>query len=157
MSQDDYQSPRTLARFILRETLFGSLGTEGERGYPFVSIVGLAAMSDGAPAILLSNQARHTLNVRKDPRVSLLLLEKPQAEDPLAVARLTVSGAAEPIDKELMRQRYLMRHPEAIKYAEQPDYVFWRVNIDRGHLIGAFGRTSDLTEEDLIGGGAAKP
>ena len=156
MPQDDYQSPRTLARFILRETLFGSLGTEGERGYPFVSVVGLAAMPDGAPAILLSNQARHTLNVRKDPRVSLLLLEKPHAEDPLTVARLTVPGAAEPIDKELMRQRYLMRHPEAIKYAAQPDYVFWRVNIDRGHLIGAFGRTSDLAVEDLIGG-PAKP
>lgn len=157
MSQDDYQSPRTLARFILRETLFGSLATQGERGYPFVSVVGLAAMPDGAPAMLLPNQAHHTANVRKDPRVSLLLLERPHAEDPLTVARLTVSGAAAPIDKGLMRQRYLMRHPQAIKYAEQPDYGFWRVNIERGHLIGAFGRTSDLGVEDLLGGAPARP
>ncbi len=152
MSQDDFQSPRTLARFILRETLFGALGTEGDRGFPFVSSVGLAAMPDGCPAILLAGQARHTANIRRDPRVSLLLLEKPQAEDPLVVARLTISGTAEPVDKGLMRQRYLMRHPEAIKYAELPEYAFWRINVDRGHLIAAFGKTTDLAAEDLVGG-----
>ena len=73
MSQDNFQSPKALSRFILREGLFGSLATEGAGGYPYVSLVGVAAMPDGAPLMLLSNLARHTINIRKDPRVSLLL------------------------------------------------------------------------------------
>lgn len=153
MSQDDLQSPKALARFILRETLFGSLGTEGEKGYPYVSLVGVAALPDGAPVMLLSNLARHTHNIRKDPRVSLLLPEKPLAKDPLATARLTITGKAAEIEKGPIKARYLMRHPEAAQYIDFADFSFWRIEIEHGHLVAAFGRISDLSAEELIGTG----
>jgi putative heme iron utilization protein len=153
MSQDDLQSPKALARFILREALHGSLGTEGEKGYPYVSLVGVAAMPDGAPVMLLSNLARHTHNIRKDPRVSLLLVEKPNATDPLVTARLTVTGKVAEIEKGAVRPRYLMRHPEAAQYADFADFGFWRLEIEHGHLVATFGKISDLTAEELLGSG----
>lgn len=155
MSQDDFQSPKALARFILREALFGFLATEGEKGYPFASAVGVAALADGSPAILLPDFARHAFNVRKDPRVSLLLLERPQAADPLAVARLTVTGVAAEIEKEGVRGRYLARHPEAAKNADFRDSTFWKITVERAHLIAAQGKMSDLMPGELVGYGVA--
>lgn len=153
MSQDDYQSPKALGRFILREALFGSLATESEGGYPFVSLVGVAAMPNGAPVMLLSNLAKHTHNVRKDPRVSLLLSEKPRAQDPLQAARLTVTGSVTPLDKNEMRARYLARHPEASKYVDFADFGFWGMTVTKGHLVATFGKIADLSAEDLLGSG----
>jgi heme iron utilization protein len=153
MPQDDFQSPKALGRFILREALFGSLATEGAGGYPFVSLVGVAAMSNGAPVMLLSELARHTHNIRKDPRVSLLLAEKPGAPDPLVTARLTVTGKVTPVEKSEVRARYLARHPEAAKYVDFADFGFWGMAIERGHLVAAFGKISDLSPEELLGNG----
>jgi len=155
MSEDDFQAPRPRARFILREALYGSLATEGEGGYPFASLVGVVAMPDGAPVLLLSNLAKHTHNIRKDPRVSLLLAEKSKETDPLQVARLTVTGKVTLVEKEPVRARYLARHPEAAKYVDFVDFGFWRLSIERGHLVATFGRISDLTAEDLLGPGAS--
>jgi putative heme iron utilization protein len=153
MPQDEFQSPKALSRFILREALFGSLATEGEGGYPFVSLVGVAAMPNGAPAMLLSNLARHTINIRKDPRVSLLLSEKPRATDPLVTARLTVTGKVAPLEKSEIRARYLLRHPEASRYVDFADFSFWSIGIEHGHLVATFGKISDLTAEELLGTG----
>ncbi|MBY0530664.1 MAG: pyridoxamine 5'-phosphate oxidase family protein [Xanthobacteraceae bacterium] len=153
MPQDEFQSPRALGRFILREALFGSLATEGEGGYPYVSLVGVAAMASGAPVMLLSNLARHTINIRKDPRVSLLLTEKPNAPDPLVTARLTVTGKVAPVEKSEIRARYLIRHPEAAKYVNFADFGFWGLAIQHGHLVATFGKIFDLTAEELLGTG----
>lgn len=154
MTQDDFQSPKAISRFILREALFGSLATEGEKGYPYVSLVGVAALPDGSPAMLLSNLARHTVNVRKDPRVSLLLMENKQVADPMTISRLTVTGTLMQIEKEPVRARYLMRHPEAAKYVDFNDFCFWRMTIERAHLVAAFGKISDFAGADLTGAGA---
>jgi putative heme iron utilization protein len=153
MPQDEFQSPKALGRFILREVLFGSLATEGAGGYPYVSLVGVAALPSGAPAMLLSNLARHTINIRKDPRVSLLLSEKPKGGDPLQAARLTVTGRVAPIEKSEVRARYLARHPEASKYVDFADFGFWGLAVEHGHLVATFGKISDLTAEELLGSG----
>ena len=150
MSEDDFQSPKAHARFILREALFGSLATEGEGGYPFASLVGVAAMPSGAPVMLLSNLAKHTHNIRKDPRVSLLLTEKSKDQDPLQAGRLTVTGEVVEVGKDEVRARYLVRHPEASKYVDFADFGFWGLAIERGHLVATFGRISDLTAADLL-------
>jgi putative heme iron utilization protein len=153
MPQDEFQSPKALGRFILREALFGSLATEGAGGYPYVSLVGVAALPNGAPVMLLSNLARHTVNIRKDPRVSLLLSEKPHTQDPLAAARLTLTGRVAPAEKNEVRARYLARHPEASKYVDFADFGFWTLAIEHGHLVATFGKISDLTAAELLGTG----
>lgn len=153
MSQDNFQTPKALGRFILREALFGSLATVGEGGFPYVSLVGVVAMPNGTPVMLLSNLARHTMNIRKDPRVSLLLSEKPKSGDPLQSARLTVVGRVVQIPRVEARARYLVRHPEAVKYVDFPDFGFWSLAIAQGHLVATFGKISELTPEDLLGNG----
>ena len=153
MSQDDFQTPKALGRFILREALFGSLATIGEGGYPYASLVGVVAMPNGTPVMLLSNLARHTINIRKDPRVSLLLSEKPKSADPLQSARLTAIGRVVPVAKVEARARYLVRHPEAAKYVDFADFSFWGLTIAHGHLVATFGKISDLSAEELLGNG----
>jgi putative heme iron utilization protein len=153
MPQDEFQSPKALGRFILREALSGSLATEGEGGYPFVALVGVAALPNGTPFMLLSNRARHTLNIRKDPRVSLLLVEKPGAAGARHAARLTVTGKVAPAEKSEVRARYLARHPEAAKDVDAADFAFWILSIAQGHLVAALGKSSDLTPDDLLGTG----
>jgi putative heme iron utilization protein len=153
MSQDNFQSPKALGRFILREALSGSLATEGEGGYPFVSQVGVVALSNGTPLLLLSNLARHTLNIRKDPRVSLLLSERWQGPNLHEASSLTVTGRVSPAEKSEVRARYLVRHPEAAKSLDSADFSFWRLGVERGHLVAGFGKSADLTAEELLGSG----
>ena len=153
MPQDNFQSPKALGRFMLREALFGSLATEGAGGYPYVSLVGVAAMPNGMPLMLLSNLARHTINIRKDPRVSLLICEKPNAPDPLQTARLTVTGKVALAEKSQVQARYLLRHPGAAKFVDFADFGFWTLAIEHGHLVATFGKIADLTAEELIGTG----
>jgi putative heme iron utilization protein len=155
MENGEHQSPTALARWILRESLFGSLATQGEGGYPYASLVGVAPMPDGSPLLLLSNLARHTANIRRDRKVSLLLAQKSQG-DPLAAARLTVMGRIEEQDKNTVRARYLARHPEAAKYVEFADFGFWRIAIDSGHLVATFGKIVSLSAKELLGVGALK-
>jgi putative heme iron utilization protein len=155
MASDEYQSPTALARWILRESQFGSLATIGEGGYPYASLVGVAPLPDGSPVLLLSDLAKHTLNIRRDRKVSLLLAQKTQG-DPLAAARLTVMGRIEEQDKNAVRARYLARHPEASKYAGFADFGFWRIAIESGHLVATFGKIVSLKAEELLGLGALK-
>lgn len=155
MASDEYQSPTALARWILRESQFGSLATIGEGGYPYASLVGVAPLPDGSPVLLLSDLARHTLNIRRDRKVSLLLAQKTQG-DPLAAARLTVMGRIEEQDKNAVRARYLARHPEASKYVGFADFGFWRIAIESGHLVATFGKIVSLKAEELLGLGALK-
>jgi putative heme iron utilization protein len=155
MASDEYQSPTALARWILRESQFGSLATIGEGGYPYASLVGVAPLPDGSPVLLLSDLAKHTLNIRRDRKVSLLLAQKTQG-DPLAAARLTVMGRIEEQDKNAVRARYLARHPEASKYAGFADFGFWRIAIESGHLVATFGKIVSLKAEELLGLGEMK-
>jgi putative heme iron utilization protein len=155
MASDEYQSPTALARWILRESQFGSLATIGEGGYPYASLVGVAPLPDGSPVLLLSDLAKHTLNIRRDRKVSLLLAQKTQG-DPLAAARLTVIGRIEEQDKSAVRARYLARHPEASKYAGFADFGFWRIAIESGHLVATFGKIVSLKAEELLGLGEMK-
>ncbi len=150
MESGDNQSPTALARWILRESLFGSLATQGEGGYPYASLVGVAPMPDGAPLLLLSNLAKHTANIRREKKVSLLLAQKSQG-DPLAAARVTVMGRIAEVDKNAVRARYLTRHPEAKQYADFADFGFWQIAIESGHLVATFGKIVSLSAKELLG------
>ena len=83
-----------------------ALGTLEDNGSPHVSFVILAPQKDGTAILLLSDLARHTTNIKRDKRVSLLVVANQVledgskagfGEDPLAEERITVHGAIEPI------------------------------------------------------------
>jgi putative heme iron utilization protein len=144
-------SPRNAARQVLRLAATGSLATLKEDGSPFASLVTTATSPAGEPVLLLSRLAVHTDNLIRDGRASLLLVA-PGGEggDPLAGARLTVSGKVVRDDAPTLRRRFLARHAEAAGYADFADFAFYRLSVDSAHLVAGFGRIHALAAAELL-------
>ena len=148
-------APRDVARALLRATRAGTLATlDRNSGYPFSSLVNIAADHDGSPLILVSRLATHTANLEVDGRASLLLAETGKG-DALAHPRLTVLGTFETIARESaddarIRRRFLARHPKSELYAGFGDFSFWRMRVVSAHLNGGFARAADLAAGDVL-------
>ena len=101
-----------LARKLLRSIPAAALATLARgTSFPFATLTAVATDSDGAPILLLSDLAHHTMNLRADPRGSLLLSQGGKG-DPLAHPRLTLVGRLAPTPDARARARFLRRHPE---------------------------------------------
>jgi len=87
------------ARRLLNHQSVGVLSTHSidVAGYPFGSIAPYTLNYDGEPAILISDIAQHTRNIKQNNKVSLTVF-KPDADDPQAGSRLTWIGDAEPVE-----------------------------------------------------------
>jgi putative heme iron utilization protein len=149
MHGNDNFDPRKATKRLLRETGTAALGTLAD-GAPYVSLVTAATLPDGAPVLLLSKLARHTANIAKDARVSLLLAAGGRAGDPLAFARVSLSGPIAKSEDPAAGRRFLARHASAASYAKFPDFDFYRIEIERAHLVAGFGRIVDLSAEDVL-------
>jgi putative heme iron utilization protein len=142
--------PSQAAKKLLREARSGALATlMPSSGDPYCSLVNTASAADGAPLLLLSRLAIHTKNILTDPRVSLMLDER-KPGDPLEGARVMLMGRALPTDDPHARRRYLDRQPEATMFADFKDFGFYRIEIERAHLVAGFGRIVDLTPPDVL-------
>jgi putative heme iron utilization protein len=139
-------SPAATVRHLVRATPRAALGTVlrassgAPPGGPYVSLVSVATDHDGAPLLLLSDLADHTRNLREDDRVSLLFDATGDRADPLAGERATLQGRLARSAEPRHRVRYLGRHPAAAMYADFRDFGFYRLAIERAHLVAGFGR-----------------
>jgi putative heme iron utilization protein len=139
------------ARSLVRRALKGTLATiDARNGYPYASLVTLATDAAGAPTLLISNLARHTANLAKDARASILVDGTGAFADPLQGARVTLYGRVEIAADKAVRRRFLARHPEAAFYADFPDFGFCRLHVEGAHYIGGFGRIFDLAPDELL-------
>jgi heme iron utilization protein len=109
-------------------------------GAPYASLVLTACDQRCAPLLLISRLAQHTMNIGRDPRVSLLFDATQGLDDPLTGARVSVQGRAERVDEEALLARYVARHPSAEAYAGFADFGLFRIVPARAHLIAGFGR-----------------
>ncbi|MEJ8575034.1 HugZ family protein [Microbaculum marinum] len=158
MGQDQQEDVRrdtfdalAAARRVLRTASTGGLGTVGEDGHPFTSLVTAATTISGEPVMLLSDLAVHTRNLKRDARASILLVEPGgEAGDPLAGARLTVVGRVVADADPRLRSRFLARHPEASGYADFKDFSFYRMAVEAAHLVAGFGRIVTIAGTDLL-------
>jgi putative heme iron utilization protein len=145
------QDIASAARALVRRAFKGSMATiDAKAGYPYASLVTLATDASGAPTLLISNLARHTANLAKDARASIMVDETGTLADPLQGARVTLYGKVERTKDEAVRRRFLARHPEASFYADFPDFAFFRLAVAGAHYIGGFGRIFDLTPAELL-------
>lgn len=149
MHKPDPFDPKQTARKLISEARIGSLATLESGGSPYVSLVTVATMPDGAPVLLLSRLARHTQNLRRDRRVSLLLSESGEG-DPLEGARVSISGEIAETEHEAARRRFLWRNPSAENYASFKDFAFYRIEPQGAHLVAGFGKIADVKAEDLL-------
>lgn len=140
------------AKRLLRSVRAGALATAALDGFPFASLVNVATDYDGSPLLLMSGLSAHTRHLEAEPRASILLAETGKG-DPLAHARLTVTGRAGRLQEEALRARargrFLARHPKAALYADFGDFSFWRLEIMRAHLNGGFARAATF-EGDAV-------
>lgn len=141
--------PVASARALLRSARRAALSTLDQgTGQPYVSLVAVASDRDGAPLLLISDLARHTRNLKADPRASLLLADV-GAGDPLAHPRVTVLGAVTPIDKAGRADRWLARQPDSEGYFGFDDFNMLRLEPEGAHLVAGFGRIVDIAWSEL--------
>jgi putative heme iron utilization protein len=141
------------ARRLLNHQSVGVLSTHSIDvvGYPFGSIAPYALNYDGKPAILISDIAQHTRNIKHNNKVSLTVFD-PSADDPQAGSRLTWIGDAEPVDPadSETRDRYLRYFPSAESYFEAHDFSFYRIGLKRARFIGGFGQIFWIDPEAML-------
>ncbi|CUW41516.1 putative heme iron utilization protein [Magnetospirillum sp. XM-1] len=134
---------RTALRRVTRAARKAALATSqagDQGGRPYVSLVALAFDHDLSPILLLSRLADHTRNLLADSRAALLLDGTDGYANPQTGPRVTLTGSvAEDADPRL-RRRFLARHPGASLYAGFGDFAIWRMNVERAHFVGGFGR-----------------
>ena len=145
------------ARTLVHLGRTGTLGTLSRRhpGHPFVSIMPYAPDERGRPLLLISTLAMHTQNLAADPRASLLVAQT--GDDPLALARVTLMGAARRLaaeERPAARDAYLARHPSAVHWVDFDDFAFWRLDLTDVYFVGGFGAMDWL---EIPGYEAARP
>jgi hypothetical protein len=144
---DSFPSDAELARTLTAGQRQATLCTLTANGYPYGSVVSYAVDDRGAPLLLISELAEHTVNARGDERTSMLVAAATAREgDPLGSARLTLLGRLRLLDDQTApRATYLERHPYAAAYADFTDFSFWRLEVEQCRFVGGFGHMSWVT------------
>jgi putative heme iron utilization protein len=156
MNQDD--TPRLL-RDLIRRLDRAALAThlpgppleDRDGAWPYASLVLAAVDHDLSPLLLISDLAEHTRAIAADSRVSLLFDGTQGLDQPLTGPRVTLVGRVAPTDDPRLGRRFLARHPDAAMYAGFKDFRFYRVAVERAHLIGGFGKIRWLKPEEFEG------
>ncbi len=142
-------------RALLRRATTATLATiDAATGHPYPSLVEIATLPDGRPVLLLSGLARHTRNLRADPRASLLIDQR-DAPSPLAAERAALQGTAHPSDDLASKRRYLARFPAAEPWAGFADFGFWILEPEVAHVIAGFGRIGEVAGGEIVLASAA--
>jgi heme iron utilization protein len=132
----------TATRLLYSQSM-GVLSTHSVdvEGYPFGSIAPFVLDYEGEPAILISDIAQHTRNIKRNNKVSLTVFD-PCAVDPQASSRLTWIGDAEAIgsDDNEVQARYLRYFPSAESYFETHDFSLYVIHLRKARFIGGFGQ-----------------
>ena len=144
-----FPSDAELARTLTAGQRQATLCTLTADGYPYGSVVSYAVDDAGAPLLLISELAEHTVNARGDDRVSMLATAATTRQaDPLGSARLTLLGRLRLVDDQAgPHGAYLERHPYAAAYVDFSDFSFWRIDVEQCRFVGGFGHMSWVTAD----------
>jgi putative heme iron utilization protein len=140
-----------LAQTLMHRTRAGVLSTSSVQhgGWPFGSLAPFAVTATGDVALVLSDLAEHTKNLRGDPRASLFVSEPvPTDGDPQAGARIALLGRVTKPEGEALadaRARYVARFPEADGYLTKLDFHVYVMTVEHVRLVGGFGRVAWLS------------
>ncbi len=143
------------ARKIVRACRSGSLATTDRNdGSPYVSFCAIASDYEGHIVFLFSDLADHTKNIAENGRVSLLCEQASQLSNPQAGPRVTLVGEMEKVSDEDACLLFMQAHPSAKMYAGFGDFNFYRLNVEKAHYVGGFGKAVWLDGADYLGDSA---
>lgn len=143
-------SPAEEARTVAASTTTATLASLTLEGDPWASFVTYGLL-DGQPVLCVSRLAEHGRNLDADPRASLAVVEPNPPSDPLAGARVTLSGIVErPAGEEAAaaREAHLAAVPAAKYYIDYSDFSLWVLRVRRVRWVGGYGRMDSATAED---------
>jgi putative heme iron utilization protein len=149
MTDDMPRAVRDLVRGLDRAALATALPVDGG-AWPYASLVLAAVDHDLSPILLLSDLAEHSKAIAADSRVSLLFDGTQGLAQPLTGPRVTLVGRATRTADEGPARRFLARHPDAGMYAGFNDFHFYRVAVERAHLVAGFGKIRWLSAAELM-------
>ena len=136
----------TEVQSLLHTTRVGMLATIGE-AFPLASAVPFVSLQGWADLLVhISTLAAHTRNLLRDPRLSLLVMERDAPEkNPLALKRLILQGTANPIEAQsstydLLARQFTERFPDAAVTMALADFQLWQLHIQTAQFIAGFGR-----------------
>ena len=144
------EAPGPICRRLIRAADRAALATVERESWPHASLVLVACDHGARPVVLISTLADHTRNILADDRVSLLYDGTGGLDDPLTGARVSVQGRAVATEDEALRARYIARHPRAAGYVDFADFSFYRIEVERAHLVAGFGRIRWVEADDMI-------
>lgn len=143
-------------RTLLDTQRVAALGTLGDDGLPFVSMVPFALEPLSACLVIhVSGLAAHTRNLQASPKVSLLVMQAEVAGEPVhALPRVTLIGQAMVLERdttEWMQSRaaYLARFPEAEPMTQLGDFMFVAIRLAGARQVAGFGAARSLDAETL--------
>jgi hypothetical protein len=143
-------------RTLLNTQRVAALGTLGEDGLPFVSMVPYALEPLSACVVIhVSGLAAHTRNLQISPGVSLLVMQAEVASEPVhALPRVTLIGKATVLERDSVdwsqsRAAYLARFPEVEPMTELGDFMFVAIRLAGARQVAGFGAARSLDAETL--------
>lgn len=142
------------ARALVREAQRGVLCTLiPEEGIPYGSLVELLPLPDGDIVLFLSRLAEHQHFLAADPRASIVIAPHIAEEHALAKPRVTLVGRVELIeDRSSIANAYTERHPDAAGHIDFPDFLFYRLRVERARYIAGFGQMGWIKGDVYHGG-----
>ena len=140
----------------LRQALLSvQIATQGDENIPESSYAPFVWF-DGHIYLFLSELARHTRNLRREPAVGLMLIEdEAQARNPFSRRRIYLQGTAQSLTREHdafapVLAEFHRRFGAVMEVIEPlPDFHLFRVSIYQGRFILGFGQAYRLTGDDL--------
>lgn len=143
-------------RALLHSKRAAALGTIGDEGAPFVSMVPYALESSlGCVVIHISGLAAHTRNLHARPSVSLLVMESEVPGEPVhALPRVTLEGLAKVLEPgsqawAVCRAAYLSRFPEVEPMTELGDFMFVAIQSTSARQVAGFGAARSVDKEEI--------
>lgn len=150
---DNALACRRMVRRARAATLATALASSD--GWPYASLVTIAADVDASPLMLFSTLSDHTRNLARDDRASLLVEETSRLKNPQTGPRVTLVGRIAKSADERAKRRFLARHPEASMYAGFADFHVHRMTVERVHFVGGFARALWLKGAEVLSDRAA--
>jgi heme iron utilization protein len=139
------------ARALLAKSKHGVLSTNDANGFPYSSLVDVAALENGNILMLLSDLAEHTQNAKRDSKVSLLIADDWTSEQKLAKSRVNFFGTLSKVDKAAHQQTYVTAQPKVEMYFSFADFHMFELSAERLYVIAGFGKMGWVTKESYLG------
>jgi putative heme iron utilization protein len=143
-------------RSLLDRQRVASLGTVGDDGAPFVSMVPFAIEAQSASLVIhVSGLAAHTRNLQARERVSVLITQSEVPTEPVhALPRVTLQGHAKVLARGTMEWEtcsaaYLARFPDARSMTELGDFRFVAIAITDGRHVAGFGAARSIGPDEI--------